>query len=139
MANTTQIGAITLNDVQVKINGNIISMIQSVKVGVKKSSGTLYQAGAEGEPVGFVQTKKEYTGSIDRTFVDTTLLSTLTPNSGDFPEFELQGVVKSSLNRGEDKDFVAYGCLCEGFDLELNLDNETKSPLNFKYKRFEWI
>lgn len=139
MAQKVSIGAITLNDVLVKIDGNIISMVQNVKVEMKRDKSTLYQAGAEGEPAAFVQTKKSYKGSFDRTFVDKSLLEIITPLKGDFPEFELQGVVKSDLERGEDKNFAIYGCLCEGFELDLKLDAETNTPINFDFKRFEWI
>lgn len=139
MAGKVQKGTVTLNDVQVIINGNVIGFIQDVKISIKRDMETLYQAGGEGEPVAFVQTKKEYTGSFDRTLVDVDIISQLMPNSGFWPEFELKGIVKSGLDVGESKNFVAHNCLCEGWDVDYSLDNAASQSTSFRFKRHTWL
>ena len=142
MATKTSTSAITLNDVSVWIdteNGDKerLSMIQSINANIAIAKTTLYEAGRKGIPVDRVFTKKEVTGSFERILVDKTVLVKLWPDFESDPvPFDLKGIATDDT--GSDRDFTITGCTIDGFPLELGLEAETKSTINFTGLGFRW-
>jgi len=135
--------AYTLNDVSIgiKVDGTdgeaeIIGMITAVKVDVKVTQTIIHEAGKQGLPVARVFTKKEISGSFDRTLVSTDVLKKLWESTEVNPSiFDLQGL---GIGIDSEKNFTVADCAIDGFPLELDLDNATTQNITFMALNFSW-
>jgi len=127
--------AITLNDVKVLIDGDIVGYIQKVSVNVSVDIEKIWEAGRKGLPVDMVQKKMDVNGSFDRKFVDKELLQKLCPTDGrKLPRFDLVAQVDSI----PDRSFIVRQCMLKGFPIDLDLDSTATQTLEFEALGFEW-
>ncbi len=126
---------ITLNDVKVIIDGDIIGYIQKVSVSVNIDIEKIWEAGRKGLPIDMVQKKIDINGSFDRTFVDSDLLKKLVPLDGsELPRFDIMAQVDSV----PDRSFIIRNCMLKGFPIDMDLDSPSTQTLEFEALGFEW-
>ena len=136
MPRAEQKNAITLNDVKVLIDGNIVGYIQKVSVSVSVDIEKIWEAGRKGKPVDYVQKKIDINGSFDRTFVDTDLLKKLCPLDGrNLPRFDLV----AQVDRVPDRSFMVKDCIMKGFPIDMDLDSTAVQTLEFEALDFDWL
>ena len=127
---------ITLNDVKVLIDGEIVGYIQKLSVATTVEIDKVWEAGRKGIPIDMVQKKIDINGSFDRQFVDKELLIKLAPMDGSaLPRFDLQAQVDQVPAR----DFLVKDCMLKGFPIELDLDSPSMQSLEYEALAFEWL
>lgn len=126
---------ITLNDVKVLIDGEIVGMVEKVSVNITRELEKLWEAGRKGKPVAIAQKKMDINGSFDRRFVDADLLKKLAPMDGDYPSFDLVG----QTDVEPDRSFIVKGCVLKGFPIDMDLDSVSVQTLEFEALDFDWL
>jgi len=127
---------ITLNDVRVLIDGEIVGYVQALTVTTTVDIEKVWEAGRKGLPIEMVQKKIDINGSFDRQFVDSDLLQQLSPLDGsELPRFDMQ----AQVDQVPDRSFLVKDCSLKGFPIEMDLDAPSTQTLEFEALAFEWL
>jgi len=121
--------SITLHDVTVECESNIIGGAQSVEVTWTQDTAAIHEAGSKNARE-IVKKKIDITGSVEHLFLDKSSVTNYVDlEKGDSPYLTLTGTTK---NKTPKRKVAVSGVVFDSFTLTLGLDSEVKVPLNFK-------
>ena len=118
----------TLNDVKIEINGNIVGGCQSVEVNMDQDNSPIHENGSK-KPREIRRGQLTYSGSIERLFLDVTLIKDLIDfEEGNNPYFDLVGVTK---NKTPQRKVIVKDAVLKGFNLNMALNDEVKKSMPY--------
>lgn len=118
----------TLNDVKIEINGNIVGGCQSVEVNMDQDNSPIHENGSK-KPREIRRGQLTYSGSIERLFLDVTLIKELIDfEEGNNPYFDLVGVTK---NKTPQRKVIVKDAVLKGFNLNMALNDEVKKSMPY--------
>ena len=118
----------TLNDVKIEIGGNIVGGAQSVQVDVSQDNAPIHENGTK-KPREIRRGQFTYSGSIERLFLDVSLIKSLVDlDEGNSPYVDIVGVTK---NKDPERRVVVRDAVFKGFSLPFNLNEEVKYTQEF--------
>jgi len=120
--------SITLNDVKIEINGNIVGGCQTVEVKLDQDNAPIHENGSK-KPREIKRGQMTYSGSVERLFLDVAFIKDVIDlEDGNNPYFDLVGVTK---NKTPERKIVVRDAVFKGFSLSLALNEEVKSTMDF--------
>jgi len=121
---------ISIKDVDIAINGQIIGGAQEATVTVARDNEEAYEGGNY-MPVEIVGGKFHITGSLTRAFIDNDLLNELMPKQAIPTSLTITGTVISGKTPG--RNFTVFGAVFDSVEISgLGLDGYATNALPFK-------
>lgn len=120
--------SVTLEDVEVRLDGNIVGGAQSLSVTWEQENIVSREAGSK-KPREIVPGQVAINGSVERLFLDVETISDLVDlENGNNPYFNIVGVTK---DKTPERKVTIVDAMFKGFSLEFGLGEETKASQDF--------
>ena len=124
----------TLQDVDIRLDGNIVGGAQTVSVSYEQDNKIIHEAGTKfGREI--LDGAISVSGSVERLFLDKETISELVDlDTGANPYFNIVGVTK---NKDPERTITIIDCKFKGFSMDMALSDETKVSQDFDALRIK--
>lgn len=120
--------SVTLEDIQIEMNGNIVGGAQSAEVKMEQANKPIHEGGTK-KPREILDGEMNYSGTLERLFLDkTTITELIDMETGNNPYFDIVGV---TVDKNPERKIIVRNAKFKGFSISLALTDETKVSQEF--------